>query len=389
MKSWLERAVLRRARADLDSGMPVPRQDRLRVVHLVSTLNMGGLEKVVYDLVRCRDANAIDVRVLCLGEIGALADDFCELGISVESVGTLGKGILLSAAAVARRLRTWPVDILHTHNPAPHIVGALACCMLRSRVRLIHTKHGRNDPKDRRKIFYNRLAASLTDVIACVSRDAADVVLEIERVRREKVQVVHNGIDLSRFSAGAVLPRTDRPCGIHVARLVYPTKDQRSLLQAIRLVVDQVPTFRFLVVGDGPYRAELEQLRATLQLTENVELLGQRTDVSQLLAQSDFFVLSSLYEGLSLTLLEAAATGLPIVATRVGGNPEVVEHGVNGLLVPPKDPVKLAEAMVQLIRQPLQAGDMGRAGRAKMVEQFDLRRTVAKYETLYRQLAAN
>jgi glycosyltransferase involved in cell wall biosynthesis len=171
--------------------------------------------------------------------------------------------------------------------------------------------------------------------------------------------------------------------------LVYPTKDQRSLLQAIRLVVDQVPTFRFLVVGDGPYRAELEQLRATLQLTENVELLGQRTDVSQLLAQSDFFVLSSLYEGLSLTLLEAAATGLPIVATRVGGNPEVVEHGVNGLLVPPKDPVKLAEAMVQLIRQPLQAGDMGRAGRAKMVEQFDLRRTVAKYETLYRQLAAN
>jgi len=363
---------------------PLP-DDRVRVVHLVLGLSIGGLEQVVYDLVRCVDRDRFEVRVLCLGEIGVWRHKFEALGVPVEGLGVLDAGTFGRVAAVARRLHELRPDILHTHNPAPHMVGALAACLCRVPA-LIHTKHGRNYPKNRKWVLANRLAAWLSSRVVAVSQDAADVALEIEKVPPRKVDVVRNGIDLEKFQLARRPRRELKRRAVHVARISYSSKDQRTLLKAVRIVADERPDFVLDIVGDGPDRADLEALCDELHLRSHVNFLGFRDDVHRVLAGAEFFVLSSVTEGISITLLEAAACGLPIVATNVGGNPEVTVHGETGLLVPPRSPEGLARAMLEMLSDTNRARRMGIAGRRRVERHFDLRRSVAKYEELYLSL---
>lgn len=358
---------------------------RTRVIHLVRALNYGGLEKVVYDLVRLTDQDRFDVLVTCLGEAGALGDDFARAGIAVESLGLLDRRTPSMVRAIAKYLKSKRPDILHTHNPSPHLVGALAARLARVPV-VIHTKHGRNYPTIRKKVLQNRFASWLTDAVIAVSNDSADVARDIERVPHSKVHVIRNGIDLDRFHVHREIDRSTVRRAIHVARLIYPTKDQETLLRAVRLVADKEPAFLLDIVGDGPHRARLEALCDELHLRRHVKFHGFRDDVHVMLARAEFFVLSSVKEGLSITLLEAAATGLPIVATRVGGNPEVVLDRETGLLVPPESPESLAAAMLELLACPEAAEQMGTAGRNHVQEVFDLKVVVAAYEAQYMSL---
>lgn len=362
----------------------VPRK-KLRVVHLVSTLNIGGLEKVVYDLLRYGDREAFDFQVWCLGEVGALADLFGELKIPVESLGLLHRGTLRGMWKLRQKLRDAHVDVLHTHNPSPHIVGAGAVALSRNTV-LVHTKHGRNYPKDRKKVLWNRVASWFSDKVVAVSNDARDVAIEIEHVAPTKVQVIQNGIGLpdvwNANRDDAMMKRA-----IHVARLSRP-KDFKTLLEATKLVAAEVPDFQLDLVGDGPQRADIETWCDELQLRENVNFLGFRKDVLDLLEQAGIAILSSTAEGLSITILEAMASGLPVVASDVGGNPELVKDGETGLLVPAKSPQSMADALLELIRQPSLARELGQAGRRRIENHFDLRVVVAQYQQLYTDLVA-
>jgi sugar transferase (PEP-CTERM/EpsH1 system associated) len=355
------------------------------VVHLVLSLNVGGLEKVVYDLVRHLDRDRFSTRVVCLEEIGAWGARFEERGIPVESLACRGCKTPGRVVALARRLRELQPAILHTHNPAPHLVGAVAA-RIGGVPFVVNTKHGRNYPGCRKWVWANRVAAWFSDKVVPVSDDAASVAVQIEKVPARKIEVIRNGIELSRYGAERREREADRRRAIHVARLDCSSKDQRTLLRAVRIVVDAVKGFQLEIVGDGPDRADLESLCDALGLREHVAFLGFRDDVHDLLKQAEFFVLSSVTEGISLTLLEAAASGLPIVATAVGGNAEVVDAGVTGLLVPPRCPQSLADAMLELLREPQRAERMGMAGRRRIEEKFDLRSTVASYENLYAAL---
>jgi glycosyltransferase involved in cell wall biosynthesis len=362
----------------------VPKK-KIRVVHLVSTLNIGGLEKVVYDLLRFGDQDAFDFQVWCLGEIGALADRFAELNIPVVSLGLLHRGTLRAMWKLRQKLKGEQVDVLHTHNPSPHIVGAGAAALSRNTV-LVHTKHGRNYPKDRKKVLWNRVASWFTDTVVAVSNDARDVAIEIERVPAKKVHVIQNGIELPAVwntnRDDSLMKRA-----IHVARLSRP-KDFRTLLEATKLVVAQVPDFQLDLVGDGPQRADVETWCDELQLRDSVKFLGFRKDVLNLLEHTGISILSSTAEGLSITILEAMASGLPVVATDVGGNPELVKDGETGLLVPAKSAEAMAEALLKLVRQPSLARELGQAGRRRIENHFDLRVVVAQYQQLYTDLVA-
>jgi glycosyltransferase involved in cell wall biosynthesis len=187
-----------------------------------------------------------------------------------------------------------------------------------------------------------------------------------------------NGIDISRF----------RYCGggdgpvLAVGRL-SPEKDFATLIRAAAIAVSIDPTFRLDVAGDGVCMPELQQLVTELGIQHAVRLLGQRSDIQQLLAGARMAALSSVTEGISLTLLEAMASGLPVVATAVGGNPELVVNNLTGLLVPPQQPEILAKAMIDLWRDPVRRQAMGHAGRARVEEFFDVRKMVAEYEKLY------
>ncbi len=356
---------------------------RVRVVHLVLALEVGGLEKVVLNLARLAAQDAFEPRVICLREPGALAPQFAALGVPVESLDCpdLPKGRTLFR--LIQRLRRLRPHVVHTHNPGPHLFGAVAARATGVPV-VIHTKHGRNQPGRARAVAWNRLASSLSDCVVSVSHATAAVARGVERVPERKLRVIHNGIDLAAFPTRTPPGGTATPA-IHVARL-QRIKDQPTLLKAVRLVVDAEPDFRLDLVGDGPARAELQALAKELGLTGHVRFLGERDDVSALLSAASVFVLSSLSEGVPLTLLEAMATGLPAVVTDVGGNREIVMPGETGLLVPPGSPPALAEAIRTLWTHPDQARRFGAAGRRRVEEAFDIRHVAARYESLYREL---
>ena len=357
-------------------GPPYP------VVHCVYSLGIGGQEMVILSLVTRMDRSRFLPRVLCLSESGDLAPRFEAVGVPVDVLSpAVGGSSLAALGALRRYFQQHQPAILHTHNPAPHQYGALARIASGVPV-LVHTKHGRNPHLSARGRLFERLAGRLTDMVVPVSQDAADVALNIDRVRRERIRLIRNGIDASK----AII--SDDRVGwraVHVARL-NAVKDQVTLLRAARLVRDREPRFTLDLVGDGEMRAELEILVDQLDLRSAVRFHGFTNDVWSHLATADLFVLSSLSEGIAITLLEAMAAALPTVATDVGGNREVVIPGETGLLVPAANPEAMAAAMYRMLADPDEAARFGRAGRERVLREFSLDGTVREYEGLYLEL---
>jgi sugar transferase (PEP-CTERM/EpsH1 system associated) len=371
--------VTETARDEADGKHAGPRAGGVvDVVQLVLTLDVGGLEMMVLDYVRHAHRDRFRHHVVCLRGPGELRQRFESAGIPVTALGAGGR--LAALVRLVRLLKRSRPHVVHTHNAGPNWYAA-AARLLTPLPALVHTKHGRNLSPSRRLARINRWASMATDAVVSVSADAAEEIRGREGIAPSKVVVIHNGIELT---GRKVRPPEPRPVlrAISVARLNV-VKDQRTLVRAIRLVVDRRPSFRLDLVGDGPERGALEDLRRELGLEAHVRLVGYREDVQALLQEADVFVLTSRTEGLALTLLEAMAAGLPIVATDVGGNREVVAPGETGLVVPPGSPTAVAEALLSLIDDPPRAAAMGRAGRQRVERLFDIRTMVTRYQTLY------
>jgi glycosyltransferase involved in cell wall biosynthesis len=351
---------------------------RLRVAHVSWGLNVGGLEKLLVEFARHADRAHFDLRFVSLTTRGTLASDLERHGWPVsalEEPGGLQPGLVLRLAQLFRRER---IDVVHTHDERPLLYGAAAARLARV-PRVVHTRHGQKARNTRRQVVLFRLAASLADRVACVSDDAAALTLR-EGVAPRRVRTVRNGIDLARFAYTG--PAPDEPV-VTVARL-SPEKDVATLVRAAAVAVRELPSFRLEVAGDGVCMPALRQLTAGLGLEEHVRFHGEVRDIPALLGRARLFVLPSVEEGISLTLLEAMARGLPVVATRIGGNPEVVADGETGLIVPAREPDIMARAMLQLLSDPEKGRRMGQAGRLRVETHFDVRRMVSAYEALYR-----
>jgi glycosyltransferase involved in cell wall biosynthesis len=350
---------------------------RVRVVHVSLGLAMGGLEKLLVEFARHADRERFALRFVSLGDRGDLAGAIEAAGWPVTALDA-GAGLRPGLVfRLARLLGHWGTDVIHTHDDRPLIYGAMAALLARV-PRVIHMQHGKNHPFTARKAGY-RFAAGLTDRFVCVSDDLAGLAAGLG-IAPGRVGRIWNGIDLARFEYRG--PKTDGPA-VTVARL-SPEKDVDTLLQAAALLVREWPGFRLAVAGDGPCLGNLRHRAAQLGLGERVHFLGQVQDVPTLLAGARLFVLPSLSEGISLTILEAMARGLPVVATQVGGNPELVADGETGRLVPPRDPAALAQALLAVGADPAAGRGMGKAGRQRVERDFDVRRMVADYEELYR-----
>lgn len=354
------------------------------VVHLVSTLGVGGQEMVILSLVEHIDRTRFRPVVLTLHDDGPVADRIRALGVPVEVVGTAGLSGLQLVRRIAARLKHHDAQVLHTHNPAPHQHGAAARLIAGTPV-LIHTKHGRNNFPTRTRRWAEQLAGRFSDLVVAVSTDAAEVARQIDRVPAHKVQVIHNGIAVDGVHLADIGATSRPPRAVHVARL-NRIKDQPTLLRAARIVADRMPGFTLDIVGDGPMGDIVRQLSVDLGLDDVVNFHGMQDDVGSFLAQADLFVLSSLSEGIAITLLEAMAAALPVVATDVGGNREVVRPGETGLLVPVGNPATLADAMVKLLGNPARSRAMGAAGRQRVIADFNIVRTAEAYVDAYRAL---
>lgn len=353
----------------------------IKVLHVVIGLQVGGLERVVIDLINNYSLD-IQSAVVCLEEGGEL-----ETSCSVE-VYALHKQPGFSVTTVKKLyalLKELKIDLIHTHNPAPHFYGALAGFL--AGIPVINTKHGRNYLNcltEVRKIWLNRFSTLLSGKIVAVSQNAASVCLDVEKISPSKVLVILNGINTNVFCPVESHRDTDRvPVNIGIVSRLSAEKDHQTLLEACKLLVAEHANFHLDIIGDGPLRGNLEQLVRNLELDAYVSLLGMKHDIPTLLRELDIFALSSTTEGISLTLLEAMASGLPIVATDVGGNPEVVVDGTTGFIVPPQNPEALAQKLSLLINDRLLRKRMGEAGRIRVIDKFDIRRTARNYESLY------
>lgn len=349
----------------------------LRVVHVTQGLDVGGLEKLLVEFARHADRDRLDLRFVSLGTRGALANEIEGCGwpvAALEKPPGLRPGLVFR---LARLLRGWRADVVHTHNNGPLIYAAPAARLARVPW-IVHTRHEQNFGAKPRELIALRHAARLVNRFVCVSGDSAALSIS-QGIGPSKVRTFLNGVDLARFEYTG--PRPDGPI-VAVARL-SPEKDLGCLLRAAALAIRDFPSLRLEIAGDGPCRPELERLVGELGLAGRARFLGEVRDVPAMLARASLFALSSLTEGIPVTLLEAMARGLPVVATRVGGNAEVVADGETGLLVPAQDPPALARALLRLLRDPEEAHRMGLSGRRRVTERFDVRRMVAEYESLY------
>lgn len=355
------------------------------IAHVVLSLKVGGLERVVVDLVKgFRDSNYSCV-VCCLETRGEFAADVEALRVPVFVLHKQDGLDLSVIFRLARFLRQQNVTIVHTHNPGPHIYGLLAAWLAGVPIR-VHTKHGRNFPDDRKRVWINRILSWGTDMIVPVSDDAGLVATDVERANPQKIHRIWNGIDVNFY-----MPQHDPvegPLVIGTVARLSPEKDQKTMLAAFRHVLDEIPDAHLIVAGDGPCAAELREEAARLGLNGRVDFLGQCANIPEVLKRMSIFTLSSTTEGLSMTVLEAMAAGLPIVATDVGGNRELVQPPQCGLVVPARDPEVLGRAYIELLRDPLRRVQMSAASRARAVQYFSVEDTLAEYKKLYDQLMA-
>lgn len=370
----------------------------MNITHVVENLNRGGLERVVLDLVRLQQQQGHRCQVVCLFERGALAHELDVAGIPVHACNKR-KGLDLKALSHVRRLvRAHRTDVLHSHNAAAHYLAVLASLGL-GVGKVINTRHGMGGMRrwNRAEMLY-RASLVRTDAVAMVCEAASDGALEHGLVPHRKLRVVPNGLRVQEFSIAtpAARERLRQSLGLPprtqlvgtVGRLNW-AKDQANLIRAYRRVREQLPDSALLLIGGGKLRRELESCAREEGMNGAVHFLGDRSDVRELLQGLDVFVLSSVSEGYSMALLEASATALPIVATDVGGNREIVQHGVTGRVVPARDSEALAQAILDLLRNPQRAASCGAAARLMMETRGSLEAMAARYAALYesRELA--
>lgn len=353
----------------------------LRVCHVSLTLKTGGLERILADLARHHDPHVCTPEFLAIQDVGRFADEIRDAGGIVHRLSSAGRWGQIKQ--MQNLFRDQQFDVVHTHNTYPHIYGSIAARLARVPV-VVNTRHGQRAGHGWKSRTQFRWASHLVDQIITVSDDAARLCVDVDRIPRRKVLRIWNGIDLADFAfSGPIL----RPIAISVARL-SAEKDFPTLLRAVPQIAAAIPGFQLKIVGDGPERDRLASLTKDLGVSRCVEFLGERTDVPELLRDAGFFVSSSLTEGISLTLLEAMAVGLPVVATAVGGNPEIILPGKTGYLVPAANSQAMAEAVVLMCRDQSSWHQMGRTGRDRVGRYFDVHRMASDYEQLYRKLTS-
>jgi len=357
---------------------------------VVENLEIGGLEKVVLNLALGLDRRRFRPLIVCLGYGGELLPEVERAGVPVEVLGKKPGLSLWLPIRLAWLFKRSDLEIAHCHNLGPLMYGALAA-RLGGLAGVVYTAHGVKTSSERKPARYQRLG--LVDHFVTVSEDARRVAIERAGLRPEAVETIVNGIDVDAYDLTVNVGELRRSIGVPEDAIVFgivarlsAAKDHRNLFRAFRIAADRHPRARLVLVGDGELRGNLEADAAELGIENRVILLGSRHDVPQLLHTFDVFVLSSYTEGLAVTLLEAMSAGLPVVATDVGGNREVVRDGETGVLVPARDTEKLAEAMAGMIADPGRAHRMGTCGRERARSDFGIDAMVARYQERYEHL---
>jgi sugar transferase (PEP-CTERM/EpsH1 system associated) len=368
----------------------------MRVLHIMDSLGVGGTEMGVANIVE-HTRDRIEHVLCCVRQGGTVADRLRAGGNEVIVVGKAAGNDWRLPFRLFRVCRRLAPDVVHTRNWGS-IEGIVAARLARVPV-VIHGEHGRDaadpDGMNGRRNRVRRLLAPLVNRVVTVSEQLRLWLTEQVRIPSRKVAVLRNGVDVDRFRLFPDRERLRAMHGFSATDLVVGTvgrldavKDQGALLHALEALSGSYPNVRMLIVGDGPEHRTLESQIAARGLDGRARMMGYRADVPEMLNLMDVFVLPSVGEGMCNTILEAMAVGLPVIATAVGGNPELVRHDVTGMLVPARDPAALAAAIARYTTDAAARRRHGDAGQHRVVHEFTLHAAVERYISLYEALVA-
>lgn len=372
---------------------------RRKVFHLVDSLNVGGTETQAVELALRMPTSSYSITLGCLSAQGPLLDRLKGSSVRIEEFHPKGgldspRGFyeMLRLAAYLRREH---FDVVHCHDLWSNLMGVPAARMARvpaiisSQRDLSHFEWYRGA---KRTIL--RKIQGMSSVLLANATPIRDALVRDDGFPPSKLRVVHNGVDTSKFQLG-VLDRERLFPGIGRGKLVVLVGNMHSdvkghpwLIMAAPAVLTEFPETRFIFAGDGEARSTFEHQVEALGIRDAFRFLGSRNDVPDILASCDIAVLPSKTEGLPNAVLEYMASGLPTIVSRVGGNPELVEDGVTGLLVPPQDSDALGDALLRLLRDEELATRIAANGRRMATQHFSFDRLVREIDELYSELLA-
>jgi sugar transferase (PEP-CTERM/EpsH1 system associated) len=371
----------------------------LRVLHVIDRLDMGGTEYVILKVMAGLGSGEFDHRVCAARGYNAQLPHLQKMREKIFVAGRNESKFQLLLPRLARIMRNFRPHIVHSRNWGA--IEAIPAARLAGVPVAIHSEHGyipsTASGLPARQRIVRRAAYAMADAVFCVSEELRNYHTRQAWLAPEKISVLHNGVDTTRYSPQPDLRRAARErlqisdstlvLGI-VSRLV-PIKDHTTLFRAAARLQDRKIDVRVLVAGSGPEQQRLEaQVQASAALAGRVDFLGASENVPEIINALDIFVLPSLTEGMSNTILEAMSCSIPVVATRVGGNPELVQEGRTGQLFTPGDDAQLAAQIELLAGSAELRRDFGAAGRRRVLEDFSLDQMLANYRALYRNLAA-
>ncbi len=371
---------------------------KLRILLVIKCLGFGGAERLLVDTVARGDRHSFEYEVAyVLAAEHALVPDIVSTGTPVHGLEGRGNSDLRWMGRLRRLIVDGRFDVVHFHLPYTAALGRLVIATLPSgrRPAVVYTEHS----------LWNKMAVLIKGLNrATIGRDQALVVVSeaahdaLPHRLKERARVIVHGVDLSRSDAliadrDAVRAEVRAELGVDSQELLAltvanlrPEKGYDVLLDAARLAADRGLPLRFAAVGRGPLEDELRERSGQLGLEGRLQFLGQRYDVLRLLTAADLFVLASRQEGLPVSLMEATSVGAAIVATSVGGVPQVITDGVDGLVVPPGDPPALVDALVRLVGDPDLRAELGRAAKLRST-MFDVTSACRQIEGIYRDVA--
>jgi sugar transferase (PEP-CTERM/EpsH1 system associated) len=365
----------------------------MHIVHVMLSLDVGGLERNVLNQVRQTPRLGQQTTIICLERPGALAEQVRDLGANVICLNKrpgIRLGLIPRLKNVLEEIRP---EVVHSHQLGTLFYAGPAARWAGVPI-VVHTEHGQEKYAERMQTrILGRIAVWFADTFFCLTEDMAARVREHRIAPARKIRVIFNGIDTRQFMEPCDTAAARRVVGIPenvpvigtVARLTE-IKRQDVLIRAFAKVHARFPDAHLLLVGDGPLREELEKLAVSCGVKEQVHFAGYQSPTTPFVQLLTIFALPSRSEGMPQSAIEASVTGLAVVASRVGGLPELIDDGRTGLLVPVGDEGALAEALCGLLANPERARRMGQAARERAIARFDIARMADDYQRHFSQL---
>jgi len=370
------------------------------IAHVIYRLGIGGLENGLTNLINHMSVDKYRHIIICLKGSTQFRERLKRKDVQIIDLKKKDGQDWRSFIRFYRILKQYKVDIIHTRNLAAieyQVPAFLAGVKYR-----VHSEHGWDtfDPEGNNKKYQylRRLLSPLIKVFIPLSLHLQDYLIEKVKIPKYKIQRICNGVDIKKFYPEKVkqlvsdcpLPFDKKNVYIGTVGRMHGVKDQITLVTAFITLMQAHQEFigqvYLILVGDGPLRQEATDLLEKYQLLQYAWLPGEREDIADIMRALDIFVLPSQAEGISNTILEAMATGLPVIATAVGGNPELVKQGATGLLVPPSEPEVMAQAMLSLLIDKEKRQQLSENSHQRVIENFSIQAMVTKYTKVYDSL---